>query len=47
MMKIVKVVKSQNVDFLTSKSQTFTGNIFKYDLKFGKMNVDSCPRGQN
>ena len=32
MMKIVKVVKCQNVDFFTLKSQTLTDNIFKCDL---------------
>ena len=34
MIKIVIVVKSQNVDFFTLKSQILTDNIFKYDFEF-------------
>ena len=37
MMKIVKV----------EKSQTLADNIFKYDLNFKKINVDSWSGGQN
>ena len=44
---MVKVVKSQNVDFFTLKSQTLTDSIFKCDLNFRKMNADSCLGGQN
>ena len=47
MMEIIKVVKSQNVDFFTSKSQTLIDNIFKRDLNLEKINADSCSRGQN
>ena len=36
MVEIVKVVKSQNVDFFTMKSQTLIDNIFKYGLNFEK-----------
>uniref|UniRef100_A0A9I9EJ30 Uncharacterized protein n=1 Tax=Cucumis melo TaxID=3656 RepID=A0A9I9EJ30_CUCME len=46
-MEIVKVVKSQKCGLLTLKSQTLTGNIFKYDLNLQKINADSCPEGQN
>ena len=41
-MDMVKVMKSQNVDFMTLKSQTLTDLIFKYDLSFEKMDVNLC-----
>ena len=33
--------------FLSLKSQTFTGFIFKYDLNLEKINMDSCSGGRN
>ena len=36
LMAMGKVVKCQNVDFLTLKSQTFIYNIFNYDVNFEK-----------
>ena len=47
MMKIVKVVKKPKCWLLTLKSQTLADNIFKYDLNFKKINVDSWSGGQN
>ena len=47
LMEMVKVVKSQNVGFLTLKSQTLTSIIFKCDLNFEKIKVNSCSRGCN
>ena len=46
-MEIVKVAKSQNIDFYIFKSQTLTDDIFKYYLNLEKMNVDLCSEGQN
>ena len=47
LMEMIKVVKSQNVDFFTLKSQTLTSLIYKCDLDFEKINVDSCSEDRN
>ena len=39
MMEILKVMKSQNVDFLTLNSQTLIIELFKCNLNLKKMNI--------